>query len=701
MRIPFLDSYIEQRLEKKLAQLPQSVQAVISDSIPRWAGNRALQPSLDYKELIKQYKGEIYSLAHRNAQAVASTPLRLYTNKEVPQQAKYTKSHLIKKRQYLDSKQNLLKWTKAAQISEIEEHPFLDLLDNVNNFLNGFELIEMLDLFLELTGNSYWYIARDESTGVPIEIWPLYSQWVKIKHDKERFIEGYLYGVGPDSQKRLYPPEDVIHFKFANPHSLWYGMGPLQASLLAAGLNVSYDEFNAHMLDNGLVLPYFLSTQQSLSEIQVKQFKSSLESQHRGIKKAGRWGLFHSGIEPKPLATNPKDVDFEAGSEQTLKKMARAFDIPWSVLSTDQVNLANAQAGNRQWKESGIRPRLVRIEQKINEQLMPLYDDSLFVAFDNPVPEDKEFQLKQDDIYLKNKVIVVNEVRERDGLEPVEWGDEPVQAPAPPAPPGAVADNAIPEPIEPKGVIKSRLPDGRERAFQRAIKRWLESTSVHIAEQITEASISSGAVVEKVRWDLVRAEGEQALNAEIPRSLTAGVAKGQKLLGSLATKFDIQNPATIRWAQEYIGDRITLILTETRKAIQDVTAERLRAGTSPKEIAREIRKVKGLGLDAPRQRALAKYAETHDDVQVGKYRQRLFRQRAETIARTESAAAAVHGELESYKEAGVGEVEFSAASDCCDICFEYDGDRYTVGESRGVLPLHPNCRCDWLPVIPD
>jgi len=695
LRIPFLDSYIE----KKLSQQPREVRAIISDSISPWTGNRPLQPPADYRSLIKEYRGEIYSLAKRNAQAVAQTPLRLYTNKPKSRQAKYTKSILIKTLKYeeLQSKAHLIKWTnKSTEISEVLEHPFLDMLYNINDFLNGFEAIELLDLFLELTGNAYWYIIKNPATGIPCQIWPLYSQWVKIKVDANRFISHYLYGVGSDTQKSRYEPEDIVHFKMPNPMNLWYGMGPLQASLLQAGLNVSYDEFNKYMLDNNLVMPFYLQTDTILTEQQIRLMRSGLEREHKGINRTGRFGIFHSGMKPVPITTNPKDFEFVAGSELTLKKLARAFDVPWSVLSTDNVNLANAKAGYRQWMQSGILPRLKRIEQKINERIMPMFDETLFVAFDNPVPEDNEFNLKRHEMYVKNKIMTVNEIRESEGLEPVEWGDEPVE-PAMPA-----FGKSGPE-------LKTKAINNNKPEQLKKIKKWLDSTSVRISETVTDINLASGAVVEQIDWHIIREEGEKALNEVIDDNLLVGMKKGNHLLGKLATAFDIQDPAVIRWAKEYVGERITMINEETRQAIRNSIAERLRQGTTPRELAREIRSVNSLGLNARQQKALSNYAarlkaggklsDTSVNMAVREYRDRLLTQRAEMIARTESASALIHGELESYNKSQVDMVEWNAANDACDICLPHNGERMPIGQSRGILPYHPHCRCDWLPVI--
>ena len=81
--------------------------------------------------------------------------------------------------------------------------------------------------------------------------------------------------------------------------------------------------------------------------------------------------------------------------------------------------------------------------------------------------------------------------------------------------------------------------------------------------------------------------------------------------------------------------------------------------------------------------------------------------RARVLARTEVISAHADATLNTYEEAGVVGVsvlsEFATAQDnrVCPQCEELEGKEYTMQEARGVIPVHPNCRCAWLPVVKD
>lgn len=81
--------------------------------------------------------------------------------------------------------------------------------------------------------------------------------------------------------------------------------------------------------------------------------------------------------------------------------------------------------------------------------------------------------------------------------------------------------------------------------------------------------------------------------------------------------------------------------------------------------------------------------------------------RSEMIARTEIIRAHAEGQLDSLERMGVKqvgvEVEWLATDDniTCPECAAMEGEVFEIEEARGKLPLHPNCRCAWIPANVD
>lgn len=80
------------------------------------------------------------------------------------------------------------------------------------------------------------------------------------------------------------------------------------------------------------------------------------------------------------------------------------------------------------------------------------------------------------------------------------------------------------------------------------------------------------------------------------------------------------------------------------------------------------------------------------------------RRRAETLARTEIIRAHHTATMQEYENWGVQgfqvKAEFRTAGDdrVCPDCEALEGNIYTLEEARGLIPVHPMCRCIMLPV---
>lgn len=118
------------------------------------------------------------------------------------------------------------------------------------------------------------------------------------------------------------------------------------------------------------------------------------------------------------------------------------------------------------------------------------------------------------------------------------------------------------------------------------------------------------------------------------------------------------------------------VTDEMDKQISRVLSEGLGRGRNPRDIAREMQK-------------------TVDGIS---------RTRADTLAQTEIIRAHAEGTLNRFEQAGakgvVGQAEFATSGDdrVCSICAGLNGRRYTIAEARGIIPVHPRCRCTWWPV---
>lgn len=396
-----------------------------------WERNQGTVGHENYEELVKQYKNWVYVGVFKNSVAVARYPLKLYARKKNKETKIISKHRDVDSSFYkfLENTSHLRKFTiDTDAIVEITEHPLLDLLNKVNPQMNKFDLFSKTDMFLELAGNAYWYLVLNQ-LGLPVQIWPVSPVNMKINvletaSKTGDFISGYTFKSGLNTIQ--FKPEEIIHFSFPSPYSNIYGMGPLAAGQDSIIFDHTSREYENILIKNQCRPDVVLQTDQPITDVQAKSFLARLRMSFAGKKGLGKWMLLDRGLKAVPLNLPLREMGFIQGRKASKEEIAGLLGVPVSKLTTEDVNLANASIGEVQYIRDTIAPRLTFIEEKLNEALVPKYDENLFLTYGDVIPMDKTYRLMELEKHLTTQYSTINEERKIDGKEPVEWGDKPI-----------------------------------------------------------------------------------------------------------------------------------------------------------------------------------------------------------------------------------------------------------------------------------
>lgn len=182
----------------------------------------------------------------------------------------------------------------------------------------------------------------------------------------------------------------------------------------------------------------------------------------------------------------------------------------------------------------------------------------------------------------------------------------------------------------------------------------------------------------------VDSEGKRLSDDFISRGYAAGakraqleVVKAGMQLTPLDLALGIQTPAE-RVAALHVRtfSQLKGLTDTTKNSMRRILADGIAQGKGPKEVAREMRKI----ITVSRNRAL-------------------------TIARTETIRAHHTGNIAEMKRLGVVNIkvmaEWKTAGDdrVCPDCAGLEGRVFTVKRIEGLIPLHPNCRCVAIPLV--
>jgi len=139
-------------------------------------------------------------------------------------------------------------------------------------------------------------------------------------------------------------------------------------------------------------------------------------------------------------------------------------------------------------------------------------------------------------------------------------------------------------------------------------------------------------------------------------------------------------------------DELKGITSALEKMISTSLAQSFAEGRGPYQIARILaRRATEKGMDLSIEDSMGRAISAE--------------RRAVILARTEVIRAHSEANLNVFEEAkveGVGvKAEWSTAGDdrVCPLCQPLEGQIFTIAEARGKIPLHPQCRCTWVPMV--
>jgi len=618
----------------------------------------SVPPDMKGNEYLKAYKGWVYTCVNAIAEEVANIDLRL------------------------------MKWTNKGNV-EVYDNIALDLLKNVNNFSTSSMLFLGTQSYLELSGNSFWYLPRGVATNKPAEIWLLDPTRTTVVRSSEQIISGYIYKNEKGSDIPI-DVSEVLHFKKFNPTDRYRGIGTVQAAAMAIDIDNYSAQWNKNFFWNSAVPSAVLETPNEISDEEFQRLKARWDSYYTGLDNAHRMAILQGGLTYKPMNLSQKDMDFLEQRRFTRDEIMAMFRVPKTILGiTEDVNRANAEASEYVFAKRVIVPRMQFLVDHLNEFYLPLFGidpNTMWFEFDDPVPQNVELDLQYKGSGLKDGWLTPNEAREMEGLAPVTNGD-------------SVFISALYMPLG-EALDESKNYDVKVKQFSQERMKAMNSRVRWINSEVKRRKTKFSSIYKKVGEDIafaINTEAKSLTKAKVDDWLRIGLGS----IGSMDAYFgdELEDVYKTNLEKAAITQLLRLnsevaFSLDNPRAIDYVQTRGLFAVKSidgtVKEKAREIiaQGVKdGLGAGDVAKQLTQFYSENADVM-------------ATRLARTEIISAYSEGNLEAgLLDDNVVTKRWLALPDADDECLmnEADGEiPKDSGFSSGDFapPVHPNCRCD-------
>lgn len=596
---------------------------------------------------------------------------------------------------------------------KVEEHPLLELFNKPNPLpdTTWFTLTYSTEAYLYVAGEAFWVVERSGLNQIN-EVWLLPPNWVESIPNKG---QDFFTVQTADGIRMDIPQEDIIYFKEPNLKNP-YGRGSSRTK--AIGDEIETDEYMAKWSKNFFyndAKPPFVIEAPGANKNDVERLQESWVQKYGGLKNAHKPAVLPFAGKVHQLGTNAREMDFVQSRKYLRDQANQHFRVPPELMGIiENSNRATIDAADYIYRSSVLINRLTKMEQVIQHQIIERFfpNENLCFEFDNVIPADKEYELKVANEGLSRGAIMVDEWRQKNGMDILEGGQGAVflvptgvtpvtslmdvndvraamVAPTMPSPVSSTPNNEPdPEPEEqelPVPELEEEDEDGiraiigwREKGFTdvqvknvaqtfdnkltdierphaKAIEKFLKAQGERIAKHINSKGLKEQVIVSS--------------KADSDDDMADAEAQADELLEDYdwmdedGNLYENMEPHLIKAAEAgnslanglfQLGISFNLIREEMLEYIADVGFNKVVGITGTTKAILRHRIAEGI-LEGEGSPALAK--------RIREASSEYAYHRSFTIARTESHSTLVNGTLRTYAEAGASEKEWLTVRD--------------------------------------
>jgi HK97 family phage portal protein len=316
---------------------------------------------------------------------------------------------------------------KNGAFEEIKTSAAYRVLRNPNSYQTTPEFLLNLVAQTLFDGEAFCIVSRNDRKEVSA-IHPLPRGTCSPLIDDETREIFYAVGsspLAPGGTDYIAPARDILHLKFHTPRHPLIGESPIKAAALAIGINVALSKTQAAFFSNMNRPSGIISTEVVLNKEQLNQLRAAFEDQAAGMA-AGRIPILGGGLKFQPMSINSQDAQLVEAQRMSLEDVARVFGVPPVMIGDlSHSTLNNAEATISSFLSMSLGSYLEHVERAF-DRLFNLDGDQEYVELDVSSLLRTDFAGRVDGLTkaLTQGLMTPNEARAREGLSPVDGGNE-------------------------------------------------------------------------------------------------------------------------------------------------------------------------------------------------------------------------------------------------------------------------------------
>jgi len=195
------------------------------------------------------------------------------------------------------------------------------------------------------------------------------------------------YRLEMGGQKRDFDPSEVVHFCGYNPENPIGGLSPLETLRRVLAEEAQAADYREEFWGNAARIEGFIERPKDApewSDAARERFLAEFNQLYAGEGTGGNTAVLEEGMKWVAGSFNPQQSEYILGRKLTREECARSYHIPLPMVGIlDNATFSNIAEQHKHLYQDSLGPWLAMIEQDIELQLLPEFDDTdgLYVEF--------------------------------------------------------------------------------------------------------------------------------------------------------------------------------------------------------------------------------------------------------------------------------------------------------------------------------
>jgi HK97 family phage portal protein len=271
---------------------------------------------------------------------------------------------------------------------------------------------------LLLRGNAYCKIVARDQTGRPSRLLVLHPDRVQC---------GW---VGPGQRgyevdRVPVPTDDIVHIVGMSYPESPTGMSVIQNARNTIGLGLAAEMFGARFFGNGAHMTGIIEIEADLDRERARTLKETFTSTHGGIQNSHTVGVLTGGAKWSPISVAPEDAQFLGTRDFQTTEISMMFGVPPHLLmQTDKTTSwgTGIEQQSMNFLTYTLQAWVARFEETFSEFLAN--GQTAFMDVTELLRTDEAGRYAVYSAARSAALLTQNEIRDREGYEPMDGGDE-------------------------------------------------------------------------------------------------------------------------------------------------------------------------------------------------------------------------------------------------------------------------------------